>query len=99
MRVESVLKALAYRFDTDQVKVDTTVANAARISKVYGTLAAKGDSTKDRPHRLARILEAPQELIAVDPYLLDALAALAPTAQQPVSGKTTSRATLWHPVH
>jgi len=35
------------------------VFNPARIWKLYGTVSRKGDSIPERPHRLARILEAP----------------------------------------
>ena len=31
--------------------------NPARIWKLYGTLAAKGDPTPERPHRLSRLVE------------------------------------------
>jgi hypothetical protein len=44
-----------------RVSVDTTTSNAARIWKLYGTTARKGDSTKDRPHRLSRLLNVPEE--------------------------------------
>ena len=57
--VELSLKALASQFDDDDVLVDVGNYNPARIWKVYGTLAAKGDSVMERPHRLARILEVP----------------------------------------
>ena len=36
---------------------DATVYNPARIWKLYGTTAKKGDPTDDRPHRQAKILE------------------------------------------
>ena len=54
------LQTLAFKFDDDAVKVDTGNFNAARIWKLYGTAVCKGDSTHDRPHRLARILEVPE---------------------------------------
>jgi hypothetical protein len=57
--IERVLKALAAQFDSDRVKIDRTVFNASRICKLPGTLARKGDNTKDRPHRRAKLLEAP----------------------------------------
>lgn len=60
--ITDFLKALAYLFNTETVTVDTGVYNGARISKVYGTMAVKGDSTADRPHRLSRILEIPGNL-------------------------------------
>lgn len=57
--VERILKALAARFDTDQVKIDQTVFNPARIVKLYGTISRKGDDTPERPHRRSAILEVP----------------------------------------
>jgi hypothetical protein len=60
--VEGVLKGLDRRFSSDAVKVDTSVYNAGRISKLYGTMACKGPNTADRPHRLTRIVEAPDLL-------------------------------------
>lgn len=63
------LVGLGAKFDTDAVKVDTSVHNPARITKLYGTLAKKGDSTKDRKHRYAQITQeaewipTPRELL------------------------------------
>jgi hypothetical protein len=42
--VEGCLRVLAGRFSTPDVCVDTSVGNAARIVKAYGTLARKGDN-------------------------------------------------------
>lgn len=58
--IKASLKALAAMFDNDAVKIDVTVHNAARIFKVYGSLAAKGDSLPDRPHRTAHLLQVPE---------------------------------------
>lgn len=57
--VEGALKGLAARFDSEAVSVDPTVANAARIMKVPGTIAAKGDHTPARPWRVATAVIAP----------------------------------------
>ncbi len=57
--VKGVLAALDFMFSDSAVSVDTGVANAARIWKLYGTTARKGDSTQDRPHRRSRLLRAP----------------------------------------
>ncbi len=54
--VERCLKALAQRFDTDAAKIDQKVFNPARIAKVPGTWARKGDDTSDRPHRQGGVL-------------------------------------------
>jgi hypothetical protein len=75
--IENVLKALASEFDDAAVTIDRTVFNAARIVKAYGTVAAKGDSIAERPHRLSRLLEVPAELKPVSRELLEALAAKA----------------------
>lgn len=76
--VKRCVESVALRFSDDAVVVDLGVYNPARLWKVYGTLAAKGDATPDRPHRLARILEAPAVLTPEPHGLLEKLAALAP---------------------
>jgi hypothetical protein len=70
--LEKVLAALASRFDGDGVKLDRSVHNPARIIRLYGTLAAKGDDTKERPHRMSKILLSPL-LVAVTAEQLCAL--------------------------
>jgi hypothetical protein len=57
--VRRVLAGLASRFDSAAVKIDQKVFNPARIWKLYGTLSKKSDSTPDRPHRRAAVLEVP----------------------------------------
>lgn len=47
--VKGFLGALDSKFSTEQVKVDTTTYNSARITKLYGTISCKGDSTEERP--------------------------------------------------
>ena len=89
--LEKRLHALQHRFGDSAVKVDTTVHNPARIWKLYGTMAAKGDSTPDRPHRMAHIIDAPELLEAVPTDKLKALAAEAPaTKKTKGSASTTS---------
>lgn len=77
--VERCLKAVAFNLGDESVEVDLKTGNAARIWKVFGTLAAKGDSTPDRPHRFAQVLDVPAEMEVVPPELLEALAASVPT--------------------
>ncbi len=57
--IKRVLIGIAERCGTDDVDVDTTVHNAGRITKLYGTMACKGDSISNRPQRRARLLEIP----------------------------------------
>ena len=57
--VKGVIDAAADRFDDDRVTVDRTVFNPARIWKLYGTIARKGDEVPKLGlvHRRAQILE------------------------------------------
>lgn len=55
--VERFLKQLATRFNNGAVRIDTTVSNASRITKVLGTIARKGSATEERPYRMARLYE------------------------------------------
>lgn len=76
--LKRVIEASARMFDDSSVKIDKTTFNAARIWKVYGTVARKGDSTPERPHRLARIIEGPETLSVVTRDQLEEIAAMAP---------------------
>ncbi len=78
--LQRCLEALAGRFDDEYVKIDKTVYNPARIWKLYGTLACKGDDITDRPHRLAKILIAPDATEVVSVKLLTQLAGQVPSS-------------------
>jgi hypothetical protein len=86
--VRNALRTLAARFDSDAVKVDTTVYNASRVTKLYGTVARKGEDTPDRPWRKSAIREAPDALVPVPRELLEELAAEVQQVDQggPVEG-------------
>jgi hypothetical protein len=73
--VRNVLLSLAQRFDSPAVKIDRKVFNAARITKFYGTMSRKGDSTHDRPHRRSAVIDVPHEIKVAPRELLEALAA------------------------
>jgi hypothetical protein len=60
--VKRVLAGVAARCGTEDTAVDQTVYNPARIVKLWGTMACKGDSTPDRPHRRSRLLEIPEDM-------------------------------------
>jgi hypothetical protein len=55
-RVQTLLQTLAGKFDNGVVRIDRSVINASRITKVPGTLARKGVESEDRPYRMARVL-------------------------------------------
>jgi hypothetical protein len=49
--IKDCLKALNHKWNNDGVDIDLSVFNPARIWKLYGTTARKGDQYKDRIHR------------------------------------------------
>jgi len=71
--IEACLKRLDSWFSDEQVKVDTSVFNAARIWKVYGTKAVKGDAMPTRPHRLAEITSYNPAAEIVTPDMIRAI--------------------------
>jgi putative DNA primase/helicase len=58
-QVKRVLLALSQRFDNELVEIDQAVFNPARLTKVYGTVARKGDCVPElgRVHRQSQLLE------------------------------------------
>ena len=78
--LQRVLKAIGDKHTDKAVSVDLGVHNPARISKLYGTLACKGDSVPGRPHRLARLLEVPDRIELVARELLETVASMSQTA-------------------
>lgn len=79
--IQRVLAGLAQRFDTEQVHIDLTAFNQARIMRVPGTWNCKADSTKKRPHRQANIISMPETLEVVTREQLEAVAA--PAEEEP----------------
>ncbi len=81
--ITDCLEALSYLFGSDTIDIDGTAANAARIVKVLGTMARKGDSLQgvpgieDRPHRQSWYT-TPEKLEAVPTELLRLLAGKKP---------------------
>jgi len=73
--LQRCLKALAHRFSTPSVGVDTSVHNSGQITKLFGSPVRKGDDTPDRPHRMARLRSVPDQIEVVPVRLLEELAA------------------------
>lgn len=71
--ISRCLKTLSEQFSDDKLEVDTTVHNAVRLCKVPGTIARKGEHTKDRPHRRSRLLRSPKKVKAVPRRLIEDL--------------------------
>lgn len=72
--VKACLQALAKLHGSAEVSIDRSTFNAARILKVAGTWARKGDSVPDRPHRQSYWTPPRSPLEVVPTELLEALA-------------------------
>ena len=85
--VKAVLLALGERFDDAQIKVDRTVFNAARIVKLYGTVANKGDHTTAAPWRLSKLVDTPARAVVTP----EQLRGLIPSATASTAPPATTR--------
>lgn len=81
--IQKCLQVLANLFDTEQVKIDTTNYNPARVCKLHGTLAQKGANTKERPHRFSRIFTDDLDVKITEKKYLEKLVAQLPENPQP----------------
>lgn len=81
--LKNCLAALDLMFSDELVKVDVKTFNPARVCKLYGTIAKKGADTPERPHRMSRILYAPDNIEVNKRVLLQALADRMPKPEQP----------------
>lgn len=75
--VRNVLNHLHEKYSTAEVKVDTSVHNASRILKLYGTFVRKGENTQERPHRRSHVISATLRRNPATPKALSALASQA----------------------
>ncbi len=87
--VKACLKAIAAKFNSSQVSIDLSVFNAARIWKLPGTLARKGDSTETRPHRIAKLLDVPASIATAPVEIIQALASTVPEPEAPRQAERT----------
>ena len=69
-------------FSDDEVDVDKSVFNPSRVSKLYGSIARKGANTDERPHRLSKIINVPEQISATERATLVRLASLLPDDQK-----------------
>lgn len=65
--VKGVLKEIDKQFSDESVEIDTSVSNAARVVRLYGTTNRKGHNTDERPQRMAQLYwdETPTKLEVV----------------------------------
>ena len=79
--------AVLHTASDEHVEVDVSVFNPARIVRVPGTMNRKGDDADGkvcgRPHRMAKILEVPETIVAVTEDRLKSLVGDEPVAPPP----------------
>ena len=92
--IKEFLIYLSKTYDNDHVSIDKSVFNAARITKLYGTIATKGDHTKTAAHRLSHIVSVPDDIQILSPELIRSCLPVeeepAPKQSQSYSGTSTS---------
>jgi hypothetical protein len=74
--IKSVLSILAAKFSDGSVKIDTSVCNASRVVRLYGTMNRKGENTQERPQKSSQVFwdETPSQLeIVTTPQLRELL--------------------------
>ena len=70
-------------FSDDKISVDLKNFNPSRICKLYGTQAEKGSDTKERPHRMSKILQsADEEIKTNDKTFIEKIVAMMPKEEK-----------------
>ncbi len=84
-RVKCVLEALHQAYSDDKVKVDVSVSNPARLTRLAGTWNRKGNeaASQRRLHRGCQILEMPESLKTTPRAQLELLASEAKSEGTP----------------
>lgn len=72
--IKEFIRTISFQFSTAQCQIDTSVFNASRIWRLYGTAARKGGNAPERPHRLSRLVYVPPERVTVPFKLIRAVA-------------------------
>lgn len=89
--IAKVLQVFDQQCSTEKCKIDTSVFNPSRITKLYGVVAQKGSNTDERPHRMSKIISVPDVREKLSRDQLEAVAALwkaPPVNDQPTKRKS-----------
>lgn len=70
--IKSFLEILGNNFTDDHVKIDNVLFDANRIIRLPGSFGRKGRNTEERPHRQAKILSVPSEIVRMNKEFIDA---------------------------
>lgn len=61
-KIKLILNLLNNKFSNEQAKIDITVYNPSRITRLYGTVNCKGEDISERPYRQSKLLKIPSEV-------------------------------------
>lgn len=82
--IKDFLLAIGMLFDDANCKIDSTVANRARISRLPGTWNRKGSKeSTERPQRICRFLNVPEEIRINEKEFFQKVADLLPKEEAP----------------
>ena len=82
--IRDFLLALGMLFDDANCKIDSVVFNNSRISRLMGTWNRKGSKdSKERPQRICRFLNIPEEIKINEKEFFQKVAALLPKEEAP----------------
>lgn len=81
--VKNFLRALGMLFSDERVHIDECVANPARLARLVYSVNRKGAGSQERPHRMAYIVKAPDEVKPTDIEYIKKIAALVPEPETP----------------
>jgi hypothetical protein len=82
--IKSFLDALGLMFSDERVKIDSTVGNPARISRLFYTVNMKGSNTQERPWRMAHFVSVPDEIKPTSYVYIERVAKIAePEIEKP----------------
>ena len=70
--IKAFLEVLSNNFTDEYVKIDRALIDSNRILRLSGSVGCKGRNSKERPHRLAKILSTPKEIVRMKREQIDA---------------------------
>ena len=69
--IKAFLEVLSNKFTDEDVKIDRALIDSNRILRLSGSIGCKGRNSAERPHRLAKILSTPKEIVRMNREQID----------------------------
>ena len=69
--IKAFLEVLSNKFTDEYVKIDRALIDSNRILRLSGSMGCKGRNSPERPHRLAKILSTPKEIVRMNREQID----------------------------